>query len=805
MKRHSISTAGAFLSLVCTALVLMILISGYDNADARSKNSQNNLIVRLPALKPANPVTVSPNAKIISVTVKFVEGSKVRGALSRGAYSISSMNGVDISSALATLSPYLAAAKLRPLLEIPARELDSRREFLQLRSGRQLADMANYYTISVTESAEAETLINQLNALSEVEIAYLAPVPEVAGSFEASTNDFTGQQAYLRPAPDGVDADFAHTISGGDGAGVKVIDVEGGWLVSHEDIVGNPPFVTLGGQIADQSWRNHGTAVIGEIMGVDNGFGITGIAPGVQWGYSSIASQSTAGALTSAGNNLDPGDVVLIELHAPGPHYNFESRDDQLGYVCMEYWQANFDAISSLSAAGIIVCEAAGNGSENYDDVALYGTLFDTTSRNSHAIICGAGAPPSGAHGLDRSRLGFSNYGERVNLQGDGRGVMTTGYGSFFGSGSSEEQWYTGTFSGTSSASPIVTGSVAAFQGAYKFVNGFPMNADEMRTILTQTGSAQQGNTSEHIGPRPNLRAAIEEILWAYFTADTTVGPAPLQIQFTGSSIKTVSVWDWDFGDGTGSSTQSPSHEYALGGRYNVTLAVETDDGPFAVTRTNFVAAWADTVSGPQLEGGPGESVRMDVYINNTIPVYQLYIPVDWVGPLNMLLDSASVAGLRSSNMSLRRAHLAIGPQRSFELTADSWDEAAALAPGSGPTLSLFFTISANPASGINPVSFSGYGAQQPSVVSLLATYTPETQTGEISLCVMPGDANNSGAVNIADAIFLINMVFDGGPQPSPVNLGDANCNGSTNIADAVYIISAVFAEGPPPPCPCAP
>lgn len=67
--------------------------------------------------------------------------------------------------------------------------------------------------------------------------------------------------------------------------------------------------------------------------------------------------------------------------------------------------------------------------------------------------------------------------------------------------------------------------------------------------------------------------------------------------------------------------------------------------------------------------------------------------------------------------------------------------------------------------------------------------------------CDTPGDANDNGFTNIADAIFIINMVFDQGPEPSCLDEGDANGNNSVNIADAIHIISAVFNEGPPPAC----
>ena len=72
---------------------------------------------------------------------------------------------------------------------------------------------------------------------------------------------------------------------------------------------------------------------------------------------------------------------------------------------------------------------------------------------------------------MPRSRIWFSNYGKIVNVQAWGWHVTTLGYGDAQG-GASENTWYTLRFSGTSSASPIVTGSVACLQGRAKSKNG---------------------------------------------------------------------------------------------------------------------------------------------------------------------------------------------------------------------------------------------------------------------------------------------------------------------------------------------
>ena len=61
------------------------------------------------------------------------------------------------------------------------------------------------------------------------------------------------------------------------------------------------------------------------------------------------------------------------------------------------------------------------------------------------------------------------------------------------------------------------------------------------------------------------------------------------------------------------------------------------------------------------------------------------------------------------------------------------------------------------------------------------------------------GDANADGAVNVGDAVFLINYVFKGGLEPIPLFAGDANGDCQVNVGDAVYIINYVFKGGPPP------
>jgi CubicO group peptidase (beta-lactamase class C family) len=61
------------------------------------------------------------------------------------------------------------------------------------------------------------------------------------------------------------------------------------------------------------------------------------------------------------------------------------------------------------------------------------------------------------------------------------------------------------------------------------------------------------------------------------------------------------------------------------------------------------------------------------------------------------------------------------------------------------------------------------------------------------------GDASGDEAVNVSDAVYIINYVFVGGNPPNPFKAGDANCDNSVNVSDAVWIINYVFVGGNSP------
>ncbi|MDQ3341226.1 MAG: S8 family serine peptidase [Myxococcota bacterium] len=319
-----------------------------------------------------------------------------------------------------------------------------------------------------------------------------------------TTPSFEEHQGYLGPAPHGIDAPAAWR-KGYRGAGIWFADIEGGWNAKHEDLPGDRITHVAGQPINDPSWRAHGTAVLGEVVGRDNGKGVVGIAPDIDQVFTaSIGGIAVADALDIAASKLRAGDVLLIELQGVGPRGT---------YVPVEYWDDIYDAIAVATKRGVIVIEAAGNGAENLDHRA-YNRKFDRKKRDSGAIMVGAGGPPRDGF-RDRERLDFSNYGSRVDVQGWGRKVATLDYGDLqacdLDQRENVDRDYTNEFSGTSSASPIVAGAAVILEGAAK-QRGRVLSPEELRGLMQRTGTPQAGNTKENIGPRPDLARALDAL-----------------------------------------------------------------------------------------------------------------------------------------------------------------------------------------------------------------------------------------------------------------------------------------------------
>lgn len=471
------------------------------------------------------------------VIVKFVDGMRVRenaGMLR--------VNGAPMSSVDAILARY-PDAKLMRAFNTAERILDENKETGERIGGKELADLNNIYVLKFdAPSQRGVDLANELLALDIVETAYLQAMGEAAacGDIAPATPSWVGNQNYLNAAPDGVDAYYSwayHAGGNGAGPGFWVADCEWDWCVTHEDLNISAADVLNG--LSGGADPDHGTAVLGVMGSCNNAYGTTGISHDVQIKMSDFDSAASwAANITNADSFLLPGEVILLEIHIwGGPSGEAcPCNCGQFEYVPVEWDFASFLAIQTATANGQVVVEAAGNGSMNLDH-ARYGGAFNINVRDSGAIIVGAGT--NNAHAPEC----WTDYGSRVDVHGYGDTVYTTGYGNLFNQAGCNQD-YTWSFSGTSSASPIITGVCANLQGIANLKYGIDLSAAQMRIAIKQGGTPQAAPLSKNIGPMPNMVNAINyiepDVIASYtpagfsfpvvprVTADSNAGFAPL-------------------------------------------------------------------------------------------------------------------------------------------------------------------------------------------------------------------------------------------------------------------------------------
>lgn len=428
----------------------------------------------------------------------------------------------DGASALQGVLDLYSVRSVRPVFGLPEATLARLRAEGQARTGRKLPDLRRWVRFELPLVADVDRFLKSMTLVPGVEVVEPAPVPSPP---PAVTPSFVANQGYIVAPTGGIGAQAAWQVPGGNAGNVTVFDVEYNWLQSHEDLTAaaglallldagdsnSPPGFDGCPAPCDRLNREHGTAVLGELIGDNDAKGVTGIAWGAGLGLAPARTTNLgynlghAIALAAAAGSA--GDVILIEQQTTVCGLADGS------YGPSEWAQSVFDAIQAATSAGIVVVEAAGNGSVDLDQTAC-GDTFDRSVRDSGAIIVGAGQPP--ASGNDREREGFSSYGGRVDVQSWGSRIWSTGYGDGYVDGDDSadaDRWYTDTFGGTSGASPMVTGAAAILQSISIDQSGSPLTPGQIRTLLVDTGSPQQGDTSEHIGPRPDLVAAVATLI----------------------------------------------------------------------------------------------------------------------------------------------------------------------------------------------------------------------------------------------------------------------------------------------------
>lgn len=372
---------------------------------------------------------------------------------------------------------------------------------------------------------EAERTARTLEKFPEVEYVSVmsnTPIePPFVKAFVA-TPDLESLQTYLNDNP-GINAKYAWS-RGITGQNIRIRDVEYGFYKTHEMLSNQnsiqlEPGYSPNSGLSGNNYRDHGTAVVSILGSVKDNIGLSGAAYSaseikgyMEW---TTVGYNRAAAVSRSINASQAGDIILYEMQTGG-------KDGQ--YCPAEYDSVIWDLTKAATDSGIIIIAAAGNGNQNLDD-PFYASYM--ARGNSGAIIVGAGSPNT-----THSKLSFSTYGNRVDVQGWGSNVLAAGYGSYQKYDNDNNRTYN-YFSGTSSATPVVASAATLIQSFYRQATGQYLTPAAMKNLLISTGIPQGGTvTNQKIGPFPNVKNAILQLESNFLLKANKVEiPLPLEIK----------------------------------------------------------------------------------------------------------------------------------------------------------------------------------------------------------------------------------------------------------------------------------
>jgi chitodextrinase len=368
-----------------------------------------------------------------------------------------------------------------------------------------------------------------------------------------------------------IGADIVHQ-SGVNGSNVKVAVLDTGIDYNHPDLVsvyaGGYDFVNGDSDPMDDN--GHGTHVAGTIAAAYNGAGVVGVAPGIKLYALKVLDRRGIGSFSSviaalqwATGGVAGGMLVNITNNSYG-----SSAEPSI------FVEAAF--LLAYYSDGVLSVAAAGNSgtSDGVGDTVEYPAKYDT-------VIAVA------ATDQNDSRAYFSSTGPAVELAAPGVNILSTYPRNRYATGS-----------GTSMACPHVVGTAALVMsttetvardanndGIYETNGDGTWTNEEVRALLQATADDLGATGKDNLygyGLVDADEAALPSAVMNRPPVADAGGPysgtANTAVAFDGSGSYDPDgdslTYTWDFGDGSGATGVNPTHVYAAGGTYTVTLIV---------------------------------------------------------------------------------------------------------------------------------------------------------------------------------------------------------------------------------------
>ncbi|MBN1306545.1 MAG: S8 family serine peptidase [Chitinispirillaceae bacterium] len=349
--------------------------------------------------------------------------------------------------------------------------------------------------------------------------------------------------------------------------------------------------------------EGHETHVCGTIaQTTNNGIGVAGIAFNSTVMPIKVLDATGSGSYSNVANGIiwaaDNG-ATIVNLSLGGP-----SASTMLEDACRYAYEH-----------GVTLICAAGNESGPVGYPAAY---------DNYCIAVGATR-------YDETRSDYSNYGDGLDVMAPGGDLNVDQNGDGYGDGVLQQTfgdprrsrfnyhydtWGFYFYQGTSMAAPHVTGIAALLAAA-----GVATTPDEIREVLQSTAKdlGAPGYDSDYGWGLVDAAAALDYSAVPNTPPEANAGgpyegTEDIDVNFDGSGSGDAEgdplTYSWDFGDGSTGSGVSPSHAYAAGGEYAITLIV--NDGKENSTPSTTIANITEVNDPPVADAGPDRSAVVD-------------------------------------------------------------------------------------------------------------------------------------------------------------------------------------------------
>ena len=294
------------------------------------------------------------------------------------------------------------------------------------------------------------------------------------------------------------------------------------------------------------AWRDkqsHGTHVAGIVGAVDNSIGVVGVAPGVRLWAVKILNDSGWGYVSWYVCGLDwilaqrdPNDASRPLIEAVNMSVGKPGQDDHdCGYSISS---AMHRAVCRVVAGGIPIAVAAMNESTNakkfepasYNEVITVSALADTDGLPGG--VGGRACYSWGGYDRDDTFADFSDYGADIDIIAPGKCIRSTVPGGY------------GYMSGTSMATPTVTGAMALYRSTHP-----DATPAEVRVVLRGLGNQGWRTSSDPDGTHEPLldvhriagRGDFDiDLPGGTLSLDESGGPIPITISRTADAFEPV-------------------------------------------------------------------------------------------------------------------------------------------------------------------------------------------------------------------------------------------------------------------------